>query len=92
MLKPLASRIVRVPRILLRLAARHLAKYNPSDPLISPLLGDLSNLPPTLVLASHDEILRDDGRRYVNKAVAAGSEAEFVYCINMPHVWPIFYP
>ena len=92
MLKPLASRIVRVPRILLRLAARHLAKDNPSDPLISPLLGDLSNLPPTLVLASHDEILRDDGRRYVNKAVAAGSEAEFVYCINMPHVWPIFYP
>ena len=92
MLKPLASRITRVPKVLLRLAARHLAKDNPSDPLISPLLGDLSDLPPTLVLASQHEILRDDGRRYVNKAVAAGSAAEFVYCMQMPHVWPIFYP
>ena len=92
MLRPLASRIARVPKVLLRLAARHLAKDNPSDPIISPLLGDLANLPPTLVLASDDEILRDDGRRYVNKAVAAGSEAEFVYCLKMPHVWPIFYP
>ena len=92
MLKPLASRITRVPKILLRLSARHLARDNPSDPLISPLLGDLSNLPPTLVLASHDEILRDDGRRYVNKAVASGSKAEFVYFMKMPHVWPIFYP
>lgn len=92
MLKPLASRLAKVPKILLRLGARHMAKDNPSDPLISPLLGDLSNLPPTLVLASHDEILRDDGRRYVNKAVAAGSTAEFIYCMKMPHVWPIFYP
>ena len=92
MLKPLASRITRVPKVLLRPAARHLAKDNPSDPLISPLLGDLSDLPPTLVLASQHEILRDDGRRYVNKAVAAGSAAEFVYCMQMPHVWPIFYP
>jgi acetyl esterase/lipase len=92
MLKPLASRITRVPKILLRLSARHLARDNPSDPLISPLLGELSSLPPTLVLASHDEILRDDGRRYVNKAVASGSQAEFVYCMKMPHVWPIFYP
>lgn len=92
MLKPLASRIAKVPKVLLRLSARHVAKDNPSDPIISPLLGDLSNLPPTLVLASHDEILRDDGRRYVNKAVASGSTAEFVYCMKMPHVWPIFYP
>ena len=92
MLKPLASRIARVPKFLLRLSARHLARDNPSDPVISPLLGDLSNLPPTLVLASHDEILRDDGRRYVNKAVASGSKAEFVYCMKMPHVWPMFYP
>ena len=43
-------------------------------------------------MASDTEILRDDGRRYVNKAVAAGSTAEFLYWKDMPHVWPIFYP
>ena len=28
----------------------------------------------------------------VDETKTTKSEAEFVYCINMPHVWPIFYP
>jgi acetyl esterase/lipase len=91
MLKPLAARITRLPRFVIGLSARHLARHNPSDPVISPLLGDLSNLAPTLVLASDAEILRDDGRRYANKAVAAGSDVQFKYWKGMPHVWPMFH-
>lgn len=92
MLKPLASRLARLPKFLIPLGARVMAKDNTSDPVISPLLGELGKLPPTLVLASDTEILRDDGRRYANKAAASGSTAEFLYWQNMPHVWPIFYP
>lgn len=92
MLKPLAHRIAKLPRVVLSIAARLLAKHNTKDPVVSPLLGDLSRLPPILVLASEHEILRDDGRRYVNKAVAAGTNASFLSSEEMPHVWPIFYP
>ena len=92
MLKPLASRMAKIPRFMISVAARLMSKHSTTDPVVSPLLGDLSGLPPILVLASDHEILRDDGRRYVNKAKAAGTDATFLCWKNMPHVWPIFYP
>ena len=60
--------------------------------LPSPLLGKLHDLPPTLVQVSDSEILFDDARRYVNKAVDYGSVAKLQVWENMPHVWHIFYP
>ena len=92
MLKPLAKRFTWMPGVLISLAGRFLAGHKASDPVVSPLLGDLSGLPPILVLASDCEILRDDGRRYVNKAVEAGTDATLQLWDNVPHVWPIFYP
>jgi acetyl esterase/lipase len=56
------------------------------------LLGDLAGLPPILVQASEIEILRDDGRRYVNKAIASGVDATLQLWAKMPHVWQIFHP
>lgn len=64
---------------------------SPSDPVISPVFGDLSGLPPTLVIAAQSEMLVDDGRRYVNKAVAYGSDARLLLWPNMVHVWPMFH-
>jgi monoterpene epsilon-lactone hydrolase len=91
-LKPLAKRLAWVPGFMIGLAARFMAGHRASDPVVSPLLGDLAELPPLLVLASDCEILRDDGRRYVNKAVEAGTDATLMLWDNVPHVWPIFYP
>ncbi|UVW34090.1 alpha/beta hydrolase [SAR92 clade bacterium H455] len=90
-LRPLAKRLAWVPGFLVGLAARYMAGHNASDPVVSPLLGDLAGLPPILVLASDCEVLRDDGRRYVNKAVEAGTDASLMLWDNVPHVWPIFY-
>jgi monoterpene epsilon-lactone hydrolase len=67
-------------------------KVRPADPLVSPLLGDLSGLPPTLVQASEAEMLLDDARRYVFKAVAAGSPVKLQTWTGMVHIWQIFYP
>jgi len=91
-LKPLAKRLAWVPGFMIGLAGRYMAGHKASDPVVSPLLGDLAGLPPILVLASDCEILRDDGRRYVNKAVEAGTDASLMLWDNVPHVWPIFYP
>ena len=38
------------------------------------------------------EMLRDDSRRYVNRAVAHGSPAHLQTWPHMVHVWHMFYP
>lgn len=35
----------------------------PAEPLVSPLFGDLSGMPPSLIFAGGDEILLSDGQR-----------------------------
>ncbi|PWF47832.1 alpha/beta hydrolase fold domain-containing protein [Massilia glaciei] len=65
---------------------------NPRDPVISPVFGDLSKLPPTLVHASETEMLFDDAVRYTNRARAAGSPVELQTWNNTLHVWHLFNP
>ena len=67
-------------------------RVRPASPMVSPLFGDLSNLPPTLVQASEAEMLLDDARRYVFKTHAAGSPVKLQTWTGMVHVWQIFYP
>jgi acetyl esterase/lipase len=68
------------------------SRVRPCDPIVSPLMGDLSKLPPVLIQASQHEMLIDDARRYVNKAFAAGSPVRLQTWPNMVHVWQIFDP
>lgn len=65
-------------------------KINPSNPIVSPLLGDLSNLPPTLIQASETEMFLDDAVRYVNKANDQGSKAILQTWPFVMHVWHAF--
>ena len=62
----------------------------PSDPRVSPLHGDLSDLPPTLLHVSTAEMLHDEAVRYVNKASEAGSNATLERWDHMLHVWHVF--
>jgi len=57
---------------------------------MSPLFGDLSDLPPTLVQASDREMLFDDSLRYVNKARVQGSSVTLQIWPDMVHVWQMF--
>src|SRR5256884_2051493 len=57
------------------LVASYLGETDPTNPLASPLYGDLSGLPPIRVHVGDDEVLLDDSRRYVERAVAAGGGA-----------------
>jgi monoterpene epsilon-lactone hydrolase len=92
MLGPLFGLLARIPRALMLWGTWIQTRINPSDPSISPVYGDLSNLPPVLVQASEAEMLRDDARRWVNRAVAAGSPARLQTWPHMVHVWQIFFP
>ena len=43
------------------------------DPLISPVFGDFTGLPPLLFQTGHTEVLRDDSVRVTERARAAGA-------------------
>ena len=92
MLGPMFGRITKLPRVLLLWFAWLSNRVHPCDPRISPLRGDLSNLPPTLIHASEVEMLLDDARRYVARATEAGSEATLETWHHMLHVWHVFEP
>lgn len=92
MLGPMFKGLARVPRFLLLWVSLAQSRTSPTHPVVSPVFGDLGDLPPTLVHASEAEMLVDDGRRYVNRAAVAGSPARLQTWAHVVHVWHIFYP
>lgn len=92
MLGPLFGVLNKIPKSVLAWIFLLTNRIKPSNPLVSPALGSLSHLPPTLLQVSESEMLLDDARRYVNKAQAAGSPVTMQSWPNMLHVWQIFNP
>lgn len=73
-------------------AKRYIGETDPKTPLISPLYGDLSELPPVMTFVSDNEALHDDSSRLHEKLLAAGVDSKLVTERGLAHVWPIFYP
>jgi epsilon-lactone hydrolase len=65
-----------------------LGSADPKHPLASPLYGKLSGLPPVRIHVGDDEVLLDDSRQYVERAVAAGVDARLDVWMGMPHGFP----
>jgi monoterpene epsilon-lactone hydrolase len=61
-----------------------------ADPLLSPLFGDWSGLPPLYFLAGSTEMLLDDSIRAQDRAVQAGTHAVIDVWPGLPHVFPVF--
>ncbi len=59
-------------------------------PLISPLHGDWSGLPPLYFLAGSTEMLLDDSVRAHDRAQQAGTSSRIDVWPDMPHVFPLF--
>jgi acetyl esterase/lipase len=62
----------------------------PTEPLVSPLHGDLHGLPPTLMHVGGWEVLLDDTLRFAEKARAAGSPVQAKVWPEMIHVFELF--
>ena len=92
MLGPLFGALMKIPRPLLMWLFVLENRMRPVNPVVSPVFGDLSGLPPTLVQVSEAEMLLDDARRYVNKARAAGSPVRLQTWAGLLHVWHIMNP
>lgn len=60
------------------------------EPFVSPLLGDLTGLPPALLFAGADEILLSDAVSLYGKLTACGCRAELTVERGMWHVYPLF--
>lgn len=65
-------------------------RMNPSNPLVSPVFGDLSELPPTLIHASSNEMLLGESIRYTNRALAANSKVSLQIWQDQLHDWHLF--
>ena len=88
------SRAARDPIILASSLQNRATAYrgnsDPRNPLMSPLYGDLSGLPPLLLQCGSEEMLRDDSVRLAAKAKAAGVDVTFEEWDEMVHVWHLF--
>jgi monoterpene epsilon-lactone hydrolase len=58
-----------------------------SDPLVSPLFGDLAGLPPLMLQTGEAEVLLDDTLRFAEKAKQAGVDVFLDTWPDMPHVF-----
>ncbi|MAZ89231.1 MAG: alpha/beta hydrolase [Cellvibrionaceae bacterium] len=63
-----------------------------SDPLISPLNGDIDGLPPLHMQVSDSEVLLNDTSLFFEKHKANGGLGELRIYSNMVHVWQAFSP
>jgi monoterpene epsilon-lactone hydrolase len=67
------------------LVRSYLGATDPKNPIASPLYADLTGLPPIRIHVGDDEVLLDDSRHYVERAVAAGVDAKLDIWMGMPH-------
>ena len=91
-LGPSVGMMLKAPHWLVHTVQRLSGGAAPNDPLLSPLLDNLSGLPSTLIQASADEMLYGDAQRYANKARAAGGDVTLQLWPKMVHVFQGFGP
>lgn len=73
--------------------SKHYAgNYDLTNPLISPLFGDLRGLPPLYINSGTSDELYDDGERFYKKALEQGVDIAFKSGEQMVHCYPFFSP
>jgi epsilon-lactone hydrolase len=77
---------------LMELAAAYLNGTDPRAPLVSPIHGDLRELPPMLIQVGSAETLLDDAIRLSAVAGAADVRVTLEIWPEMIHAWHLFHP
>lgn len=71
-------------------SARLYAGERRADPLVSPVFGDFTGFPPSLLFAGTDELLRDDARALAGRLRQCGAACDLVVAEGMWHVYVLF--
>lgn len=82
--------MLKVPRFVIHFMMRLAAGAGVHEPMLSPLQGNLRDLPPTLIQVSRDEMLYGDAQRYANKANHQGGDVTLQVWPKMVHVFQGF--
>lgn len=69
-------------------SASYLNGHDPNDPLVSPLFGSFTGLPPIQIHVGTSEVLLDDTRHYAKCAHAEGVDVTAHVWEGMTHVFP----
>lgn len=72
------------------LASRYVGDADPAAPLISPIFGDLSGLPPLEIQVGDHEVLLDDSLRLAERVSKAGGRANIRIFEGAVHVFQAF--
>ncbi|WP_229052554.1 alpha/beta hydrolase fold domain-containing protein [Aeromicrobium sp. Leaf350] len=72
------------------LGASYFQNHEPTDPMVSPLFGDLSGLPPLYLSAVRGEVLESDTTRFAERAKAAGADVTLELVDDSVHVYTLF--
>jgi salicylate hydroxylase len=72
------------------MGASYFQGHEPTDPLVSPLFGDLTGLPPLFVTATQGEVLLSDTIRLAERAEQAGVDVTLRLVEDSVHVYMIF--
>jgi len=73
-------------------SSHYVGANNATNPLVSPLFGDLKGLPPILLNSAVDDELYDDGEKFYQKAKSAGVDITFRPGYGMVHCYPLLAP
>jgi monoterpene epsilon-lactone hydrolase len=73
-------------------SALYLGDHDRRDPLVSPVFGDWSGMPPLLIQVGDSEVLLDDSARLESVATEGGVDVTRHVYPDMPHVWQTSYP
>jgi salicylate hydroxylase len=72
------------------MGASYFQAHEPTDPLVSPLFGDFSGLPPIFLTATEGEVLFSDTTRLADRAKRAEIDVTLRLVEDSVHVYPVF--
>jgi salicylate hydroxylase len=72
------------------MGASYFQGHEPTDPLVSPIFGDLTGLPPLFVAATRGEVLYSDAIRLAERGQLAGVDVTTEFVDDSVHVFTIF--
>jgi acetyl esterase/lipase len=74
-----------------RVIEGYLAGHSPEDPIVSPLLGDLTGFPPLLVQAATGDLVLSEAERLTTRALEHGVDARLEVFPAETHVFHVFW-